>query len=511
MRHSEALSWVWRFEKNVVAMDMQVLSHDPLTYETPLLAMALWQGDALPEALASLIEAEDWTGSARKTMLLYPRGAAAARRVLLVGLGKREDASADRLRDVAGMVARTARDMKVGRYALALPELPAELANSGVQAASEGAALGLYRYLKYKSDHKPEEETPLTSVALLVQSAGAEDAARRGQAVALGVALARDLANAPGNDVVPARLGDVAEELGQQYGFSVTVFDLARLKAEGFGGIIGVGQGSANEPRFIVMEYGQKQEGQPTICFVGKGITFDTGGISIKPAERMDDMKMDMGGAAAVFGAMKAIGELKPSIHVVGLVASAENMPSSTAYKPGDVLTTLSGKTIEVLNTDAEGRIVLADALHYAQRYEPDAIIDLATLTGAIGIALGPHAIGLFSNNDDLSQRLAHAGDATEERVWRLPLWQPYRDQIKSDIADIKNTGGRPGGSITAAAFLEHFVGSYPWAHLDIASTAWVDRQTKGYTAKGATGVGVRLLIATLESWLGDASASPHA
>jgi leucyl aminopeptidase len=212
-------------------------------------------------------------------------------------------------------------------------------------------------------------------------------------------------------------------------------------------------------------------------------------------------MKMDMGGAAAVIGAMHAVGELNLPAHVVGLVASAENMPSGSSYRPGDILKTLSGKTIEVLNTDAEGRIVLADALFYAQRYQPDAIIDLATLTGAIMVALGPHAIGMMSNDDALSARLSRAGAASGDQVWRMPLWEPYKEMVKSDIADIKNSAGRQGGAITAAAFLANFVGEYPWAHLDIAGTAWVDRQTRPYTVKGATGVGVRLLVEALRGW----------
>jgi leucyl aminopeptidase len=215
----------------------------------------------------------------------------------------------------------------------------------------------------------------------------------------------------------------------------------------------------------------------------------------------MDEMKMDMGGAAAVFGTMQAVAELELPIHVVGLVASAENMPSSTAYKPGDILKTLSGKTIEVLNTDAEGRIVLADALYYAQRYQPDGIIDLATLTGAIVVALGTQCTGIMANSDALAERVLQAGEATGERAWRLPLWEAYSDIMKSDIADIKNTGGRYGGAINAAAFLEHFVGGYPWVHMDIAGTAWTDQKPKAYTPKGATGVGVRLLIQALRTW----------
>ena len=249
------------------------------------------------------------------------------------------------------------------------------------------------------------------------------------------------------------------------------------------------------------MEYGEASEGRPTICLVGKGITFDSGGLSLKPPDAMETMKSDMGGAAAVFGAMQVVAELKLPLHVVGLVCAAENMPSATSYRPGDIVTTLSGKTVEVLNTDAEGRIVLADGLFYAQRYKPNAIVDLATLTGAIIIALGSHASGMMGTSQAIMDRLSRAGEATAERVWELPLWDEYREMIKSQVADIKNIGGRPAGSITAAAFLAEFVGDYPWAHLDIAGTAWVDRPAKPYESHGGTGVGVRLITEFLREF----------
>jgi leucyl aminopeptidase len=248
------------------------------------------------------------------------------------------------------------------------------------------------------------------------------------------------------------------------------------------------------------MEHGAAGDG-PTICLVGKGLTFDSGGLSIKPAEAMDTMKSDMGGAAAVFGAMQTAAELKLPLHVVGLVSSAENMPSGTAYRPGDVVTTLSGKTIEVLNTDAEGRIILSDALFYAQRYNPAAIIELSTLTGAIVIALGSHATGMMATDQALADRVSQAGETSGERVWQLPLWPEYHEMIKSEIADIKNIGGRAGGSITAGAFLAAFVGDYPFVHLDIAGTAWADRPAKPYEAQGGTGVGVRLLAEFLRGY----------
>jgi leucyl aminopeptidase len=249
------------------------------------------------------------------------------------------------------------------------------------------------------------------------------------------------------------------------------------------------------------MEYGQAKPGTPTICLVGKGLTFDSGGLSLKPAEAMETMKSDMGGAAAVFGAMQVVADLKLPLHVVGLVSAAENMPSSNAYRPGDIVKTLSGKTIEVLNTDAEGRIILSDALFYAQRYKPDAIVELATLTGAIIIALGPHATGMFATDQGLADRLTRAGEVSGERVWQFPMWDEYHQMVKSEIADLKNIAGRAAGSITAGTFLAAFVGDYPFVHLDVAGTAWVDRPAKPYDSPGGTGVGVRLLTEFLKEY----------
>jgi leucyl aminopeptidase len=482
-------------------MQVSVIGGEALRHAAPLLVLFGWEDEPLPEAVGGLIEPSDWSGAYRKTLLVYPRDALAARRMLVVGLGKRAKFTADRLRELAAVAAQQAQDLKLERFAVALPEAEGADAFGLAQALAEGALLGSYRFVEYKSDATAQTLSAIEIVAG-EESAAAERGAKLGEVVARGVVLARDLANRPGNALVPATLGEVASAIGAAHDIEVTVLGPDALREQGFGGIIGVGQGSANPPRFIIMEYGAQHSGQgQTICLVGKGITFDTGGISIKPADSMELMKMDMGGAAAVLGAMQVLGELKLPLHVVGLIASAENMPSSTAFKPGDILKTLSGKTIEVINTDAEGRIVLADALFYAQRYQPAAIIDLATLTGAIMVALGPHAIGLMSNNDELARRVLEAGTASGERAWQLPLWDPYREMVKGDVADVKNSTGRPGGSITAAAFLNTFVDDYPWVHLDIASTAWTDAKPRAYTPKGATGVGVRLLIQLLRDW----------
>ncbi|HEU5087394.1 MAG TPA: leucyl aminopeptidase, partial [Roseiflexaceae bacterium] len=377
-------------------MEISVLSGDALQHETPLLIVGGWEDEALPAPLAGMLEEGDWRGTFKRTLVVYPRGEMPARRVLLIGLGKREQATIDRLRELAAIAAQQARELNVARATFALPVTEGLAVANIAYAIAEGVTLGLYRFLEYKSEQPKQPETPLATLEIIASVAtdDARQGAMAGEVVGRGVLLARDLANQPGNALVPAGLAERAQQLGEKFGIPVTVFGPDELAEQGFGGIIGVGKGSEHPPRFIVIEYGAEHRDGPTICLVGKGITFDTGGISIKPAESMDLMKMDMGGAAAVLGTMQVVAELKLPLHVVGLIGSAENMPGPSAYKPGDVLKTLSGKTVEVINTDAEGRIVLADALFYAQRYEPAAIIDLATLTGAITVALGPHAIG---------------------------------------------------------------------------------------------------------------------
>jgi leucyl aminopeptidase len=370
------------------------------------------------------------------------------------------------------------------------------------QAFAEGIELGAYRFARYFTGLAPEQNFEVQRVTVFTVTGTQTSAGlANGQAIARGVAFARDLVNGPGYAMTPVALGEEAVALGKRLALKVTVLDMAQLIEQGFGGILAVGKGSEHEPRFIIMEYGKASKSSPTICLVGKGLTFDSGGLSLKPPEAMETMKSDMGGAAAVFGAMQVAAELKLPLHLVGLVSAAENMPSSNAYRPGDIVKTLSGKTIEVLNTDAEGRIILADALFYAQRYKPQAIVELATLTGAIIIALGSHATGLFATDQGLADKLSRAGEISGERVWQFPMWDEYHAMVKSQIADLKNLAGRPAGSITAATFLAAFVGDYPFAHLDVAGTAWVDQPTKPYDSHGGTGVGVRLLTEFLKEY----------
>lgn len=484
-------------------MEISVRTGDVLAEATDLGVLAVFDGAALPDALADLLEAADFTGAAKQTRLLYPRGAVAPRRLLLIGLGKADSLDAEGLRDVGALATKEARGLQVSSFALGLPaDLGVDAATTG-QAIAEGLLLGGYSYLHYRTGLTEAQTFTVSSASVLVAADESEVAAgaAAGGVIARGVAFARDLVNRPGADKTPPQLADEAVKLGERASaISVTVFDKPELEKQGFGGILAVGKGSDADPRFIIMEYGTQYSDGPTICLVGKGLTFDSGGLSIKPADAMETMKNDMGGSATVFGTMQVVAELGLPLHIVGLVSSAENMPSGRSYRPGDVVTTLSGKTIEVLNTDAEGRVILSDALFYAQRYEPDAIIEFSTLTGAVIVALGAHASGLMATDQSLADDLRAAGDSSGDRVWQLPLWQPYHDMVKSEIADLKNLAGRAAGSITAGAFLAAFVGDNRFAHVDIAGTAWVDKPRAAYESAGGTGSGVRLMAEYLRT-----------
>jgi leucyl aminopeptidase len=469
-----------------------------------LAMLASFEDTPLPVEVAGLLEPVDFRGRAGQTLLLYPRGALASKRLLLVGLGKREAVTPDTIRRAAATAVQKARELQVPAVTVSVHgevPLPAEVTG---QAFAEGLDLGAYRFWHYRTGLSNEQTFQVERATVFTGSGNdrqVRGGVETGQTIARGVVFARDLVNGPGYAMTPAKLGDEAAALGKRLGLKVTVLDKGQLIEQGFGGILAVGKGSANEPRFIVMEYGEAKAGTPTLCLVGKGLTFDSGGLSLKPADAMETMKSDMGGAGAVFGAMQVAAEFKLPLHVVGLVSAAENMPSSTAYRPGDIVTTLSGKTIEVLNTDAEGRIILSDALFYAQRYRPAAIVELSTLTGAIIIALGSHATGMMGTDQALADQISRAGEASGERVWQFPLWDEYHQMVKSEIADLKNLAGRPAGSITAGAVLAAFVGDYPFVHLDVAGTAWVDRPVKPYDSHGGTGVGVRLLAEFLRNY----------
>ena len=471
-------------------------------YETPLLAIALPRGKlpasldavdmATSGALSRVLSAGDFGGKKDEVIVVYPSGPAA--RVLLVGLGKADEIDRAGIRRAAAVVAKKARSLGVPRAAFHLPVEgrgnvgPAQAA----QAVVEGLAQGSWQYTEMKRREEDDKKPQLDRVDLLLSdSSGETEQGRRvGEAIGAGQMFARGIQVLPGNVCTPTYLANVARELAGRHGFEITVLDKAAIIREKMGALMSVAQGSAEEPRFIALEY-QGAGGAPVVL-IGKGVTFDTGGISIKPAQNMEDMKYDMSGAAAVLGTFEALGRLKPKVHVVGLIPSTENMPSGTAVKPGDVVTSHLGKTIELINTDAEGRLILCDALSYARRYQPAAVIDIATLTGAIVVALGHTAAGVMGNDERLVEEVRGAGERADERVWPLPLWDDYRDLMKSDIADVKNSGGRPAGSISAGWFLREFVDGFPWAHLDIAGTAYTDRE-EPTRVKGPTGMGVRL------------------
>ncbi len=370
------------------------------------------------------------------------------------------------------------------------------------QATAEGVFLAGYRYDRFLGEQARESRQLPGTVTLLIENSrdrqACQEALERARKLCRAVMTARDLVNTPGNLKSPAYLADQARIVAEQSTLACTVLDLPELTEAGCGALLGVAQGSAREPRMIILEHRGGGADQAPVALIGKGVVFDAGGISLKPAEKMDEMKMDMAGGAAVIGTMFAAAMLELPINLVGIVPAVENLPSATAYRPGDILTSLSGKTIEVLNTDAEGRLILADALTYAKRYQPEMVIDLATLTGACVIALGHHATAVLGNDQKLVDALLQAGRESGERLWQLPLWDDYDQQIKSEVADVKNTGGRPAGTITAAAFLKKFAGDFRWAHLDIAGTAWRD-QDQPYIPRGGSGVGVRLLITFLE------------
>jgi leucyl aminopeptidase len=473
-----------------VRTDLFVIASGKLHGKVPdsLLGIDAAAGGALRRA----VDAGDFTGDDDQATLLYPtRGAA---RLLLLGLGDHAQVTRTTIRTAAAVGAR--RAVALGARTMAFHTT--QETHAGVpagafgQVVTEGVLQGAWKFsgLKAIRDGKP----PLEACDIIVsrELRGDVDRGRaRGFAIGIGQRLARNLQALPGNICTPTYLADIARELGRAYGFRVTVLGRAQLEKERMGAFLAVAQGSQEEPRLITLEYRGAGRDAP-VCLVGKGVTFDSGGISLKPADRMEEMKFDMSGAAAVLGAFETLGQLKPAVNVVGIIPSTENLPSGTATRPGDVVRSHLGKTIEIVNTDAEGRLILADALSWSQRFKPGCVLDAATLTGAVVVGLGGHAIGLMGNDDRLLDEVRRAGDLAGERCWPLPLWDEYREQLKSDVADIKNSGGRAAGTITAGWFLREFVNAFPWVHLDIAGTAYTDTDRPGL-AKGPAGLGVRL------------------
>ncbi|MBI1805137.1 MAG: leucyl aminopeptidase [Ignavibacteriae bacterium] len=454
----------------------------------------------------SLIALESFKGKENEILSVYTEKKLSSPRLYLVGMGAMKKLSLEQYRRAAASAAKHASSSSVKHLAFMMPTSGSSstlTTNNVAGAIVEGMMLSQYKFDKYFTEKKNSDKN-ISEVSLCA----AEESIVRNMKRALhdakivceATCLARDLENSPANDLYPETLADSARKSGEKHGFRVVVWDKKRIEQAGFGGLIAVNAGSERPARFIILEHNAGRNNLDTIVLVGKGITFDAGGISIKPAAGMAEMKMDMSGAAAVIGTMEAATRLNLPVHLVGLIPSTENLLGGMAMKPGDIITHYGGKTSEVDNTDAEGRLVLADALAYAAQYKPTAVIDLATLTGACVVALGNHATGMMGNDDDLMAQLKRAGEATYERVWQLPLFEEYEKQIKSDVADVKNVGGRWAGAITAGLFLKKFIGDYKWVHLDIAGTAILE-ESLPYIPKGGSGVGVRLLIEFLRNW----------
>ncbi len=494
-------------------MEYYIDRNAPGAAEAPVVAVFLPEGDAPLEGAAAALDAAvgglaaaarasgEFRGKARETVLLHNAGARGPRRLLLVGLGK-DTACPENLRRAAAAAALAAKKARVDALSAVLPPAGGDDLRARVAALVEGVTLAAYEFRRHKSGDEAREDRPLARLSLL---AGDVDGDAVDQGLALGRVLAesavwaRDVGNTPGNEGTPTYLAERAREIADATGMALTVLDRDEMEREGMGGLLGVARGSQEPPKFIVLEHNASRTDLETLCLVGKGITFDSGGISIKPAQDMHEMKFDKCGGVAVLATMRAVGLLKIPLRIVGIVPATENLPSGTAYKPGDVVRTMGGKTVEILNTDAEGRMILVDGITWAKRYRPAAIVDLATLTGACVVALGDQASGLFSTDEGLAGELQCAAAGSGERVWRMPLYPEYTEQIRSDVADYKNTGGRSAGSCTAAALLQAHAEGVPWAHLDIAGTAWSTRD-RDYIRKGATGVGPRTLVRWLQA-----------
>ena len=493
-------------------MDIKVVVGDITQVEADAIVVNLFQGvtapagatgavdEALDGAISDLIADGEITGK-KGNAVIHTLGKMPAKRVVVAGLGKQEDFNANTVRDVAGDTARSLRGLGVKRAATILhgagiggmdPEEAAE-------ALAEGTLLGLYNFRQHKTGDNGNEGKP-EELAVMVFNPEDEEAVRRGidtgRIMAEAASLARDLANQPANEMTPTRLAAHAGEVAARHGLEFRVLERSDCEELGMGAFLGVAQGSVEPPKFIICRYGgDPADPDNNLGIIGKSITFDSGGISIKPAEGMGRMKADMSGGASVIGAMHAIAQLKPRINVTMIAAATENMPSGSATRPGDILKSMSGKTIEVDNTDAEGRLTLGDAITYArQELGVKRIVDIATLTGAMGVALGNVRAGVFSNNQELVEAVIEAGEQSGERMWQMPLDEDYKEQNKSDVADIKNTGGRPAGSITAAHFVGEFAEETPWVHMDIAGVYMVSRD-HGVWVKGASGIPVRSLV----------------
>ncbi len=489
-------------------MQIKVQSGDIAAVEADAIVVNLFEGVTAPGggtgavdaamggAISDLIASGDIRGKFGEFTLVHTFGRLPSPRVVVAGLGKPADFTVDRVRALSGDLARYLRRQRIKSAATIThgAGIAGLAPEACATAIAEGTLLGLYRFLRHK---KSEDDGELETLTIVEHDAAKVPLLERGleigRILAEATNFARDMENEPSNYLTPTDMADQAQALADKTGLQCEIHGPDWLREKHMGGVLGVAAGSTQEPRFIVLRYNGAGSAKP-IALVGKGITFDTGGISIKPAAGMEEMKGDMSGGASVIAAMGAIARLRPAVNVIGVVPATENMPGGSATKPGDVLETMAGKTIEVINTDAEGRLILADGLAYARQEGATAIVDIATLTGAISVALGNLAMGAMTNNAALYERIKSAADTAGERVWELPMWDEYKDLIRSDVADMKNSGGRMAGSITAAMLLREFVEDTPWVHLDIAGVDTFDRD-KGVIVKGASGIPVRTLI----------------
>jgi len=444
---------------------------------------------------------KDMEGKLGKLSIIPIPGKKPAQRILLAGIGRKEDLTKDTIRYVSGKIAQKIRELKLKEFSIITPPNTITDQISSVSQIIEGVKMSLYKFDKFKAE-KIDKSPDLTII--VSKSNKISKAIKVAETVAEGAIFTKSIANLPPNECTPTTLANFAKDISKKNKMKCTVISQPELKKKGFGGISAVGKGSKNEPKLITIEHNGGLKTQKPIVLVGKAVTFDTGGISLKPGQSMDEMKFDKCGGCTVLGIMKSVSELKLPINVVGIIPSVENMPGGEAYRPGDIIKLYNGKTAEILNTDAEGRLILADALAYGEKqYSPKAIIDFATLTGACIVALGNNVAAIVSNNKQLTKKITDSSKTTTEEIWELPLTQDYMDMIKSDVADIKNVGiGRAAGTITAAAFLKNAIKDTPWAHLDIAGVAWTQgaaTKEKPYNPKGATGFGVRLILDYLQ------------
>ena len=453
---------------------------------------------ALSGAITKLIEQGEIKGKLNEVSIIHSLDKIPARIIAVAGLGKQSEFTLNKIRGVTAEVSRSLRKLNCQRIATIVHGAGAGgiEPKAASQAMAEGTLLGLYSFRKHIT--KETEHQDIEQVLIVERDAAKlqalEQGCQTGKVLAEATNLARDLVNEPSNYMTPSDMAQVAEKLAKTYSLDLTILEREQMEKEGMGALLGVARGSRQPPKLIILSYKGDETSPDTMGFIGKGITFDSGGISIKPSEGMAEMKGDMSGGATVMAALSAIAQLKPKINVTGIVPATENLPGGNAIKPGDILKALNGKTIEVVNTDAEGRLILADALAYAVKQKLSPLVDIATLTGACHIAFGDICSGIFGSSQELVDKITRAGTEAGEHLWQMPMYEEYKEKNKSDVADIKNSGGRWGGAITAAQFLAEFVGDTPWAHIDIAGTFMSDKD-RGYLVKGATGVGVRSLV----------------